>query len=135
MNSLILILNLAHNFCVFMLNRKWFVLTKLPLHHNTPQKMTNTFFRFSVIGLLTQLLILSVNGQSRRPTISFISQPEIVTDIGGTVELKCSVQVIKLPPHNILKSNWNEQCILNVTHWICHCCGCFNNSKWLTLLC
>ena len=67
--------------------------------------MTNTFFRFSVIGILTQLLVLSVNGQSRRPTISFISQPEIVTDIGGTVELKCSVQVIKLPPHNILKSN------------------------------
>lgn len=30
--------------------------------------------------------------QDRRPTISFITQPEIVTDIGGTVEMKCSVQ-------------------------------------------
>ena len=28
----------------------------------------------------------------RRPTISFITQPEIVTDIGGTVEMKCSIQ-------------------------------------------
>ena len=31
-------------------------------------------------------------GQERRPTISFITQPEIVTDIGGTAEMKCSVQ-------------------------------------------
>ena len=30
--------------------------------------------------------------QDRRPTISFITQPEIVTDIGGTIEMKCSVQ-------------------------------------------
>ena len=30
--------------------------------------------------------------QDRRPTISYITQPEIVTDIGGTVEMKCSVQ-------------------------------------------
>jgi len=30
--------------------------------------------------------------QDRRPTISFITQPEIVTDIGGTVEIRCSVQ-------------------------------------------
>jgi len=28
----------------------------------------------------------------RRPTISFITQPEIVADIGGTVEMVCSVQ-------------------------------------------
>ena len=28
----------------------------------------------------------------RRPTISFITQPETVTDIGGTVEMLCSVQ-------------------------------------------
>lgn len=64
----------------------------LLLHQNSTQKMENTFFRFILIGILIQLLVLSVNGQSRRPTISFISQPEIVTDIGGTVELKCSVQ-------------------------------------------
>eukprot|EP00094_Tigriopus_californicus_P006788 TCALIF_06538-PA protein Name:"Similar to LAC Lachesin (Schistocerca americana)" AED:0.08 eAED:0.08 QI:0/0/0/0.5/1/1/2/0/345 len=30
--------------------------------------------------------------KERRPTISYISQPEIVTDIGGTVEMLCSVQ-------------------------------------------
>ncbi len=30
--------------------------------------------------------------QERRPTISFITQPEIVTDIGGAIEMKCSVQ-------------------------------------------
>ena len=41
-------------------------------------------------------LLLALTGtclcQDRRPTISFITQPEIVTDIGGTVEMKCSVQ-------------------------------------------
>lgn len=31
-------------------------------------------------------------GQNRRPTISFITQPEIVTDIGGDVEMKCTIQ-------------------------------------------
>lgn len=31
-------------------------------------------------------------GQERRPTISFITQPEIVTDIGGTIEMKCTIQ-------------------------------------------
>ena len=30
--------------------------------------------------------------QDRRPTISFITQPEIVTDIGGTIEMRCNVQ-------------------------------------------
>ncbi|XP_023347933.1 lachesin, partial [Eurytemora carolleeae] len=30
-------------------------------------------------------------GQDRRPTISFITQPEIVTDIGGNIEMKCTV--------------------------------------------
>jgi hypothetical protein len=34
-----------------------------------------------VVVLLWQM----VSGQERRPTISFITQPEIVTDIGGTV--------------------------------------------------
>ena len=77
--------------------------------------MTNTLFRFSVIGILTQLLVLSVNGQSRRPTISFISQPEIVTDIGGTVELKCSVQVIKLPPHDILRNKYIRKAVIGMT--------------------
>ena len=52
---------------------------------------------FSNINISTILLLLSLilfaNGQDRRPTISFITQPEIVTDIGGTVEMECSVQV------------------------------------------
>ena len=32
------------------------------------------------------------SGADRRPTISFITQPEIVTDIGGDIEMKCSIQ-------------------------------------------
>ena len=52
---------------------------------------------FSDLYISTILLVLSLilfaNGQDRRPTISFITQPEIVTDIGGTVEMECSVQV------------------------------------------
>ena len=43
-------------------------------------------------GLILAFLALMVQGQDRRPTISFITQPEIVTDIGGTIEMKCSVQ-------------------------------------------
>jgi len=43
--------------------------------------------------MLILLLIMagSALGQDRRPTISFITQPEIVTDIGGDVEMKCTV--------------------------------------------
>ena len=39
----------------------------------------------------------------RRPTISFITQPEIVTDIGGSVEMKCSVQYGQEFPVNWMK--------------------------------
>ena len=46
----------------------------------------------SIFVLISSLLII-VNGQDRRPTISFITQPEIVTDIGATAEMECSVQV------------------------------------------
>ena len=37
-------------------------------------------------GILTLVIfmVIGVNSQNRRPTISFITQPEIVTDIGGT---------------------------------------------------
>jgi len=42
--------------------------------------------------LRLSLLLGGVWAQDRRPTISFITQPEIVTDIGATVEMKCSVQ-------------------------------------------
>ena len=45
-------------------------------------------------GILTlvALLVIGVDSQNRRPTISFITQPEIVTDIGGDVEMKCTIQ-------------------------------------------
>ena len=56
-------------------------------------KLTNINSRLIIVILVT-FLVLVVKGQDRRPTISFITQPEIVTDIGGTVEMKCSVQVI-----------------------------------------
>ena len=55
--------------------------------------MTFRTINMAAIGNLIFLLIAIVNGQDRRPTISFITQPEIVTDIGGTIEMKCSVQV------------------------------------------
>ena len=55
-------------------------------HHN--KKMT---FNFSEI-ILMLTFGLGALGQNRRPTISYITQPEIVTDIGGTVEMKCTVQ-------------------------------------------
>ena len=41
---------------------------------------------------LSVCLFVRVIGLDRRPTISFITQPEIVTDIGGTIEMLCSVQ-------------------------------------------
>ncbi len=46
----------------------------------------------SVFHFTLFLLATCARAQERRPTISFITQPEIVTDIGGTVEMKCSVQ-------------------------------------------
>jgi len=46
--------------------------------------------------ILSSTLFLCItwvaNGQDRRPTISYITQPEIVTDIGGTIAMDCSVQ-------------------------------------------
>ena len=42
--------------------------------------------------LLITFIFSLVSAQDRRPTISYITQPEIVTDIGGTAEMKCSVQ-------------------------------------------
>lgn len=45
-----------------------------------------------VILLLLASIVSMAFGQDRRPTISYITQPEIVTDIGGTEEMKCSVQ-------------------------------------------
>ena len=46
----------------------------------------------NVCLLLLFLLENVCFGLDRRPTISFITQPEIVTDIGGTIEMDCSVQ-------------------------------------------
>ena len=44
------------------------------------------------LSLILSFFFRASYAQDRRPTISFITQPEIVTDIGGTVEMKCSVQ-------------------------------------------
>ena len=44
------------------------------------------------VAILLVLTLAGVDSQNRRPTISFITQPEIVTDIGGTVEMKCTIQ-------------------------------------------
>ena len=44
-----------------------------------------------LVALLMGFLPLCL-AQDRRPTISFITQPEIVTDIGGTIEMRCNVQ-------------------------------------------
>ncbi len=46
----------------------------------------------STVLFLTLALLHGGACQDRRPTISFITQPEIVTDIGGTIEMQCSVQ-------------------------------------------
>merc|ERR1712106_760367 len=45
-----------------------------------------------MILLLLNFLVMTVNRQNRRPTISFITQPEIVTDIGGEIEMLCTIQ-------------------------------------------
>ena len=39
---------------------------------------------FLVLRIVNILAMCHVRSQYRRPTISFITQPEIVTDIGGT---------------------------------------------------
>lgn len=47
-----------------------------------------------MVGLVVLLaaVLVGVDAQNRRPTISFITQPEIVTDIGGDIEMKCTIQ-------------------------------------------
>eukprot|EP00088_Acartia_fossae_P053768 TRINITY_DN6136_c0_g1_i2.p1 TRINITY_DN6136_c0_g1~~TRINITY_DN6136_c0_g1_i2.p1 ORF type:complete len:368 (+),score=34.98 TRINITY_DN6136_c0_g1_i2:44-1147(+) len=50
--------------------------------------MTDTLWAILAVGLFLGSL---VQAQDRRPTISFITQPEIVTDIGGDIEMKCTV--------------------------------------------
>ena len=44
------------------------------------------------VVVLLLLGLAGVDSQNRRPTISFITQPEIVTDIGGDIEMKCTIQ-------------------------------------------
>ena len=56
-------------------------------------QISNKNTRMDYSFILISTLVLIVNGQDRRPTISFITQPEIVTDIGATAEMECSVQV------------------------------------------
>ena len=47
---------------------------------------------FLVFMIVSLAAISLVRSQNRRPTISFITQPEIVTDIGGDIEMKCTIQ-------------------------------------------
>jgi len=57
---------------------------------------------------LLLLLAVSLASAQRTPTISYITQPDIVTNIGGTVEMDCSVLYatefpvmwVKLPGEN-----------------------------------
>jgi hypothetical protein len=43
--------------------------------------------------LLSILFVVTLcDAYERRPTISFVTQPEIVADIGDDLEMKCSVQ-------------------------------------------
>lgn len=42
--------------------------------------------------IVSLVMVGQVRSQNRRPTISFITQPEIVTDIGGDIEMKCTIQ-------------------------------------------
>lgn len=50
-------------------------------------------FPETVFVAVTLLLFGAAVGLDRRPTISYITQPEIVTDIGGKVKMECTVQV------------------------------------------
>ncbi len=47
---------------------------------------------FCAVVMLLSAMTCPITALDRRPTISFITQPEIVADIGGTVEMVCSVQ-------------------------------------------
>ena len=84
---------------------------------------TNASNMKSIFVVISSLSII-VNGQDRRPTISFITQPEIVTDIGATAEMECSVQVgiIMLPTFKYLFAN-NE-----ISNNLCKCYDFFINS-------
>ena len=43
------------------------------------------FLQVLMVVVVVLLVTREVAGQNRRPTISFITQPEIVADIGGDV--------------------------------------------------
>ena len=43
------------------------------------------------IFLAISVSLLAVTGGQRTPTISYITTPDIVTKIGGTIEMDCSV--------------------------------------------
>jgi hypothetical protein len=51
----------------------------------------------TLLCALALLALPAAFGLDRRPTISFITQPEIVADIGGRVEMLCSVQYAQVP--------------------------------------
>jgi len=58
-----------------------------------------------LVHLLGLMMVGQVVSQNRRPTISFITQPEIVTDIGGDIEMKCTIQYARDYPVIWMKLN------------------------------
>ncbi len=57
--------------------------------------------------LVTSILCDVISCYERRPTISFISQPEIIADIGDQIEMKCSVQYAEDFPVVWLKKSFS----------------------------
>ena len=76
-------------------------------------------------GILTlvTLMVIGVDSQNRRPTISFITQPEIVTDIGGDVEMKCTIQYASDFPVIWMKLDEVDNCARTL-FWLDFVCVC-----------
>jgi len=62
-----------------------------------------------VMLLILMGMLGKVGAQNRRPTISFITQPEIVTDIGGQIEMKCTIQYASDYPVIWMKHSKNDR--------------------------
>jgi hypothetical protein len=67
--------------------------------------------------LVTSILCDVISCYERRPTISFISQPEIIADIGDQIEMKCSVQYAEDFPVVWLKKSFSILFLSNI-FWV-----------------
>ena len=62
------------------------------------------------VSIVVCSILEATYGQERRPTISFITQPEIVTDIGGDVSrFFVTGQKIKNQPCDVIKIRLEEK--------------------------